>query len=204
MEPNPFFGWGKSRWFLQPGVGGALSDLAPHVFDMLNYFFDDFPIAVSAYGSTYLDSPVEEFCAFLLEYPRGRAGIGKISWLSSTVSESVNILGTAQNMFVSPNLLIKSNPIDIQEISLLRAASKSLLSMKLPNLAMFRDRRVDPYQRQIDSFIKRIQRNEKSDSDAINALSVLVTCDVAKRAIEERRRLEIPTIEQSQATPDQN
>ncbi len=58
VQPNPLFGWGKSLWYFKPEVGGVIHDLAPHVFDMLNYIFDDFPNAISAYSSTYLDSPV--------------------------------------------------------------------------------------------------------------------------------------------------
>jgi len=195
LEPNPLLGWTKSSWFFRPGAGGVLLDLAPHVFDMLNYIFDGFPKAISAYGSTYLDSPVDECCTFLVEYPEGKVGIGVVSWLSSTVTESLSIYGTGQNLFVSPSFLLKANPTDILEISLWRAASESLISLKFPNLALLRTRRVNPYQREIDYFIERIRKNMTSSASALNALSVLMTCDTAKKAIEKKCQMEVPSPE---------
>lgn len=196
LQPNPLLSWAKSRWFFKPGIGGVLLDLGPHVFDMLNYVFDDFPNAISAYSSTYLDSPVEDYCAFLLEYPEGRVGVGVVSWLSSTVMENLNIYGTAQNLFVSPNFFLKANPCArALEVSLWRAASESLISLKFPNLSILRTRRANAYQLEIDHFIERVRKDTRSYSSAFNALSVLITCDMAKKAIEKKCRIEIPSPE---------
>jgi len=195
LQPNPLFGWGKSRWFFKPGVGGVILDLAPHVFDMLNYVFDDFPNAVSAYSSTHLDSPVEECCVFLVEYPKGRLGVGVVSWLSSTVMENLNIHGTAQNLFVSPSFFLKANPTDILEVSLWRAATESLISLKFPNLSMLRTKRADAYQLEINHFINQIRKDQKSYASALNALSVLVACDATKKAVEKNGKTRIPSPE---------
>jgi predicted dehydrogenase len=193
VEPNPLFGWGKSQWFFKPGVGGVLYDIAPHVFDMLNYVFDDFPKAISAYGSTYLDSPVEEQCTFLLEYPSRRIGIGIVSWLSPTVMEGLQIYGTAQNLLATPTYFFKASPSSIHEISLLRAAGESLVSLKFPNLSFLNTRRANPYQLEIDDFVERIGKNQNSNSNALNALSVLITCDMAKVSMEKKTRVAIPS-----------
>lgn len=192
LQPNPLFSWTKSRWFFQPGVGGALLDLAPHVFDMLNFVYDDFPKAISAFGSTHLDSPVEDYCVFFVEYPEGRVGIGAVSWLSSIVTESLNIYGTAQNLHVSPSFILKASPNDIPEISLWRAASESLISLKFPNLSILHTRRANAYQLEIDYFIEQIRKDTKSHASALNALSVLIACDMAKKAIEKKCRIKIP------------
>ena len=196
VEPNPLFSWTKSAWFLDPGVGGVLNDLGPHIFDLFNYLFDEYPIAVSAFKTTYLNSPVEESSSFIVEYPGGRSGIGKVSWLSSTVMESIGIYGTAQNLFASPNFLVKINPNDIQEVALWRAASESLLSLKFPKLSFLRVKRDDPYQREIDSFIKRIRGSGGFSKDALNALSVLAACKATQEAATKRCRIEIPKPEE--------
>jgi len=193
IEPNPLFGWAKSEWFFHQGTGGVVLDLAPHVFDMLNLMFDSFPTAVSAYASTFLDSPVEDTCTFLVEYSEGRVGMGVVSWLSSMVTENVNILGTGQDMFVSPSFLLKSSSIDVREVALFRAASESLISMKFPDMPMLRTRRANPYQREIDCFVEYIRRGERSPSSALNALSVLSACDAARKAIEKKCRIQVPS-----------
>ena len=197
IEPNPLFGWAKSEWFFREGTGGVLLDLAPHVFDMLNFMFDSFPTAVSACASTFLDSPVEDTCTFLVEYPEGRIGIGVVSWLSSMVTENINILGTGQDMFVSPRFFLKSNSVDVREVALFRAASESLLSMKFPNLPMLRTRRANPHQREIDYFIECIRKGKRSSSSALNALSVLIACDAARKAIEKKCRIQVPSPDES-------
>lgn len=196
LEPNPLFGWTKSPWFFKRGVGGVLLDAAPHVFDMLNFIFNAFPKSIAAYSSTYLDSPVEDNCTFLVEYPGGRMGVGVVSWLSSTFMESLQIYGTGQSLFVSPNFILNANPNDILEVSLWRAASESLISMKFPNLSMLRTRRVNPYQREIDHFIALVRRGTGFSASALDALSVLITCDKAKVAIEEKRRVPVPSPEE--------
>jgi len=192
IEPNPLFGWTKSDWFLSPTVGGVLNDLGSHVFDMLNYLYEDYPVAISACNTTFLNSPVEEFSMFLVEYPNGRSGIGKISWLSSTVTEGIFVYGTAQNLFASPNFLVKINANDIPEMSLWRAASESLLSMKFPKLSFLRVQKGDPYQRELDYFIERVRKNGGFSKDALNALSVLATCKAAQDAATKKCRIEMP------------
>lgn len=191
VEPNPLFDWAKSEWFFRPGTGGVLLDLAPHVFDMLNYMFDSYPIAVSAHASTFLDSPVEDTCAFLVEYSEGRVGIGVVSWLSSMVTVNTNILGTGQDLYVSPSFFFRSSSVDVREVSLFRAASESLLSMKFPNLSFLRTRRADPYQREIDYFIECLLKRKKSHLSALNALSVLNACDATREAFEKKRTIRV-------------
>lgn len=192
VEPNPLVVWSKSEWFFRPGTGGVLLDLAPHVFDMLNYMFDSFPTAVSAYASTFLDSPVEDCCTILVEYSEGRVGIGVISWLSSMVTEYVNMFGTGQDLYVSPNFFFKSSSINVREVALFRAASESLLSMKFPNLSMLRTRRADPYQSEIDFFIECLRKGKRLQLSALNALSVLISCNAVREAIERKCTIYLP------------
>lgn len=196
IEPNPLYAYSKSTWFFKPGVGGVLFDIAPHLFDMLNYMFDDFPIVISARGSAYLDHSVEDNCVFILEYGGGRVGIGVASWLSSKYVEKTTILGTAQNLIVSPNYFLKENANEFSEIALLRAAGESLISMKFPNLPFVRVKSANPYQAEIDHFIDCIRKNTTCYESALSGLSVLMTTDAARTAIEKGCRVEIPSPEQ--------
>lgn len=191
LEPHPLFGWAKSPWYIESGIGGVMSDLGPHVFDMMNYIFDDFPIAVSAYCSTYLQSNVEEMCAFIVEYPKKRVGIGTISWQSPNVIEYTNIYGTGRSLHVSPKFFLKTNPSHVEEITLLRAALESVVTMKFPNMPMANVKRANPYQREINSFIEQVRNERVSDLGSLNALSVLVSCEATKKALEKSCRVDI-------------
>ena len=197
LQPSPLLKWGKSNWFYEPGVGGVLIDLGPHVFDVLNYLFGDFPHAVSARSSTYLDSPVEECCVCVLEYPKGRIGVGLLSWLSSMNIENVNIHGTAQSLFVSPKLFLEVNATDNPEISLWRSVSELLISLKFPNFPLLSPHTcniVNTYQLEINHFINQIRDNRKSYVSALNALNVLMACNDAKKSIEMNKRIKISSL----------
>jgi predicted dehydrogenase len=192
LTPSPLLTWGKSLWYYQPGSGGVLLDFGPHCFDLFNYLLGDFPEAVSVVGSTHLDSPVEEVCVCVLEYPENRIGVGTMSWLSSTVIENTSIHGTVETMFVSPKFLFKINRADIPEVSLWRDASLRLINLKFPSFPILpMQKNIDPLQLETDCFIEQIKTNHISFSNAINALNVLATCEAAKKALHDSRRTEI-------------
>lgn len=196
LTPNPLLTWGKSRWFFRPEAGGGvLLDQGSHVFDLLNYVFGDFPYAVSAHGSTYLDSPVDDFCVCVLEYPKGRTGIGVMSWLSPEGIEYLSIQGTAQSLFVSPNLFLEVNPTDITEVLLWRRVSESLISLKFPNLPLLHDKKVNTYQLEINHFIQQIREDQKSPQSALNGLNVLIACEAAKKSLEGKKRIVFSSLE---------
>jgi predicted dehydrogenase len=193
LEPHPLFGWAKSPWYVEPGIGGVISDIGPHVFDTMNYFFDDYPVAVSAYCSTYLDSKVEEMCSFLAEYPQKRLGIGTIGWQSPNVIEFTNIYGTGRSLHISPKFFLRTNPSHVEEITVLRAAFESLLTMKFPSISMINTKRTDPYQGEINSFIQQVRTEDFSELSALNALAVLEACDATRESSIRNCRVEIPS-----------
>jgi predicted dehydrogenase len=174
----------------------VIGDIGPHVFDMLNFLFDDFPVTVSAHCSTCLCSDVEEMCAFIAEYPQNRVGIGTISWQSPKVIEYTNMYGTGRSIHVSPKFFFKTNPSHVEEITLLRAALESVVTMKFQNLPTVTNQRGNPYQREINSFIDQVRSEGTSDLNALNALSVLLSCEATKKALEKKCRVEIPSPKQ--------
>jgi predicted dehydrogenase len=193
LEPHPLFGWAKSPWYIVPGIGGVIGDIGPHVFDTMNYFFDDYPVAVSAYCSTYLDSKVEEMCSFLVEYPGKRLGIGTIGWQSPNVIEFTNIYGTGRSLHISPKFFLRTNPSHVEEITVLRAAFESLISMKFPNMSVMNTKRVDPYRGEINNFIQQVRTGDFSELSALNALAVLQACEATRESSIRNCRVEIPS-----------
>ena len=197
LDANPLLVWSKSTWFFKPEAGGGvLSDKGPHVFDLINYAFDDFPTAVSATATTYFDSSVEDSCVCTLEYPGNRIGIGKTSWLSSQYMESLHIHGTAQSLQASPEMLLRVNSTDIPEISMWRKSGTALFNMKFPNLPMRHITRPNLFQFEIDSFISKVRTGKKFCRSSINGLNTLITYEAAKKSIVTGQKISIsPVIE---------
>jgi predicted dehydrogenase len=199
LTPNPLLKWSKSPWFFRPEIGGGvLFDQGPHVFDLINYILGEFPYAISAHASTYFDSPVEDSCVFILEYPDNRTGIGVTSWLSPQNIESLSIHGTSQSLFASPDLLLEVNSTDIVQVSLWRRATESLISLASTHyLPLIHTVKADTYQLEIDYFIKQIRDGLVSSESAINGLNVLIATEAAKEAIEHKRRIVFSSIKAS-------
>ena len=199
LSSSPLLTWGKSPWYYSTEGGGVLFDLGPHFIDILNYLYGDFPIAVSAHGSTYLDSPVEEYSVCTLEFPEGRAGVGIMSWLSSPTIETTSIYGTAATLQASPKLFLEINRIDIPEVSLWREITLRLINLKFGSflsLGNAAEKNVDPMQRETDYFIEQIRQNRTFSDSSLNALNVLITIDSAKKSLREGRRIEISCLRQ--------
>jgi len=197
LSANPLITWSKSTWFFRPETGGGvLSDKGPHVFDLINYAFNDFPNAVSALSSTYFDSSVEDSCVCILEYPGNRIGIGKMSWLSSRYIEDLSVHGTSESVFASPSMLLEVNATDITEVALWRKTSKILVNMKFPNLPLFHRNRVNLFQSEIDHFVNQIRSGEKYSQSALNGLNVLITCEAARKSLENGEKISVLPIKQ--------
>ncbi len=190
LSANPLLNWSKSTWFFDPKLGGGvLADKGPHVFDLLNYVFDDFPCSVSAISSTFFDCSVEDSCVCALEYSKGRIGIGKMSWLSSHYVESINVYGSAQSIFATPNLFLEENATDYSQVILWSKASRSLLNLKFPNFPFLHGNKVDSFQLEIDQFINQVRTNQNYSPTALSGLNVLLTSDAAKKSLETKKKV---------------
>ena len=139
---------------------------------------------------------MDESCVCILEYPEERIGVGIASWLAAGNIENLGIYGTAQSLFVSPNSFLRVNQTDITDVSLWRMVTSRLISLKLHNLPRFREKVSDPYQLEINHFIKQIRGNNTSLESAFNALNVLLTCECAKESAQKAKRINISAIEQ--------
>jgi len=199
QSPNPLIGWSKSPWFFsKESGGGVLGDKGPHVFDMINYVFDDFPCAVSAVSSTFFQSPVEDSCVCTLEYPGNRIGIGIMSWLPSSGIELLSVYGTSQNLFVSPEIFLEANATDLLEIALFRKATKLLVNLKFQNLPRFKINRVDTFQLEIDNFVQQIRSGQRDYSSALSGANVLTTCNAAKKSLETGKKIDFVSLRSSE------
>ena len=185
LSANPLLSYSKSPWFFDPeSGGGVLLDKGPHVLDLINFVFDDFPIAVSAFSSNYFGCSVEDSCICALEYSGSRTGIGKMSWLSSQYVERLTVHGTGQSIFASPDMYLEENATDFPHISRWREASESLIRLKFPNFSFRQSAKVNAFQMEIDHFVNLIQSNHCSSPTALSGLNGLITIDAAKKSME--------------------
>jgi UDP-N-acetylglucosamine 3-dehydrogenase len=199
LSANPLLLWSKSPWFFKPEAGGGvLADKGPHVFDLLNYAFNDYPKSVSAMASTFYDSPVEDFCVCTLEYGQNQIGIAKMGWVASNYLEGYTIHGTAQTLFAVPEMLLKLNATEIPEVPLWKKTTVNLFNMKFPNLPGRHVKKVDLFQSEIDDFINKVRTGTKYSNSILDGLNALITCEAAKKSIDQGQKIAINPIRANQ------
>lgn len=191
QSQNPLVNWSKSPWFFNSQAGGGvLIDKGPHVFDMLNYIFDDFPTSVSTVSSTFFNSTVEDSAVCLLEYPGKRIGVGIMSWMASRVIELLSVHGTSQSLFVTPEIFLEANGSDLIQIPMFRKATKMLVNMKFDNLPLFKKITVNTFQLEIDSFVNQIIRKRYDYSTALSGANVVLLSEGAKKSLITGRKID--------------
>jgi predicted dehydrogenase len=198
QSQNPLVAWSKSPWFFSAEAGGGvLIDKGPHVFDMLNYVFDDYPTSVSTVSSTFFESNVEDSAVCMLEYPGKRIGVGIMSWMASRVIDLLSVHGTAQSLFVTPEIFLEANGSDLIQIPMFRKAAKMLVNMKFNNLPLFKKATVNTFQMEIDLFVNQILNKKYDYSTALSGANVVITCEAAKESIQTGKKINCLPINKS-------
>jgi hypothetical protein len=89
---------------------------------------------------------------------------------------------------------MEANPTDMTEIALFRKATKLLVNMKFQNIPVFRSNKVDTFQLEIDNFIGQARSGKYDYSSALSGANVMLTCDAAKKSLENGMKIEIQSI----------
>ena len=96
-------------------------DLAPHDISMISYFFDGYPVRVTAKGQCYVqrDKGIVDVAFVTLEYPDGRLAHIHVSWLDPNKIRRATIVGSRKMLVyddVSPSEKIRvyDKGVDVQ------------------------------------------------------------------------------------------
>lgn len=90
-----------SWWFDKEKVGGgALLDLGSHLINLLNWYFGEVSDIKAFMGFMY-NMDVEDIATCVLKYKNGPLASVRVGWFSKGFFQSVQVSGTAKNMFLS-------------------------------------------------------------------------------------------------------
>ncbi len=88
-----------------PENTNVLSDLAPHLFDILNYLFDDWPVRINCVLGSALQLPKQDDIAnLLLNFEDGRAAEAHLYWWSvaGEKKREIEVLGEHKSAILRP------------------------------------------------------------------------------------------------------
>lgn len=76
------------------GDVNALWNLAPHDISTMNYLLDAQPVAVMAFGGSFLRKTIEDVAFIMLKYPGNIIGQIHVSWLDPLKERKMTIVGS--------------------------------------------------------------------------------------------------------------
>jgi Predicted dehydrogenases and related proteins len=166
--------WGPDGWFAQKSLagGGALIDMGVHAIDTTNYILGD-PQPKSVYaaiGTKYRDIDVDDFAQIMVKYKNGMVSLFESGWnypFISGMEASTEIWGTKGYARIFPTFLN------------IRIAGKwGRFSLEENE----EHDSVDPYGRQIDSFIDAILGRGEYHTAYDVGLNVMKIVDAAYKS----------------------
>ncbi|NWF86644.1 Gfo/Idh/MocA family oxidoreductase [Candidatus Bathyarchaeota archaeon] len=96
VGPIPVPSW----WFdKELAGGGALLDLGSHMIDLLSWYFGETEVIESYLGYT-LNMKLEDVATCMLKFKNGPIATVKVGWFSKNHTQSIQICGTAQNLWM--------------------------------------------------------------------------------------------------------
>jgi len=97
VGPVPVSTW----WFEKDLVGGgALLDLGSHMIDLLTWYFGEVD-HVECFLKYMFNLDVEDAATCLLKFRKGPLATVKVGWFSKDFIQSIQLCGTAKNLYVS-------------------------------------------------------------------------------------------------------
>lgn len=172
MGPVPVPSW----WFDKKLVGGGvLLDLGSHMIDLLTWFFGEVD-HLESYLSYTFNMDVEDAATCILNFKSGAIGILNVGWFSKDFIQSIQICGTAKNLWI--------------RISPLKALMKVWNDLK-KKVGLYNS---DPYYLELDYFVKCLQKDEDpipSGEDGLKCLRLVsLAYEAAQRDYKKNINLE--------------
>jgi predicted dehydrogenase len=166
-------------------------DLGPHDISILNYWFDEVPVHVTARGRSYLGEALEDVAFLTLEYPSGILAQLQISWLAPSKLRRTSIVGR-QKMIVYDDLepvekvKIFDRGVDRQPASFgefqLTYRSGDILSPRLDT--------TEPLRIECEHFLECIRTGRTPDASPRSGVDVVRVIHAAERSMRCRGALQ--------------
>ncbi len=192
LQSSPLTDWGKSAWYYQEDIGGAVRDLGQHAFDILNWFLGQAK-AITAQCILNPNVNVDEACTATVEYEDRKTGVAMVSWLANGNIENLNIHGTSRDLFVSPKFFLDVNPSTVTELELWKSATS--LARRRGYGALTGKRPPSTHQLEIDYFVNCLQKKDHAYPDGWDGLKALLLTEAALSSAKKKKEVTIPSIE---------
>ena len=168
----------------------ALWSFAPHDISIMNYWFGQEPLRVSARGFSYLNSGIEDVVFVTLEYPNGVGAHLHLGWLDPRKVRLMTLVGSKKMLVYDDVSLDAKIQIYDKGISNLDDFLKTpetfaefQFQLRMGDLVIPSIHFGEPLQSECQHFIDCIQNSRQPRTDALNGLRVVRVLEAAERSI---------------------
>ena len=168
----------------------ALWSFAPHDVSIMNYWFGQEPLRVSARGFSYLNSGIEDVVFVTLEYPNGVGAHLHLGWLDPRKMRLMTLVGSKKMLVYDDVSLDAKIQIYDKGISNLDDFLKTpetfaefQFQLRMGDLVIPTIHFGEPLHSECQHFIDCIQHSRQPRTDALNGLKVVRVLEAAERSI---------------------
>lgn len=168
----------------------ALWSFAPHDISILNYWFGQEPVRISARGFCYLNSGVEDVVFITLEYPNGVGAHLHLGWLDPRKVRLMTLVGSKKMLVyddVSLDAKIQIYDKGIAGLHDFLEAPESFaqfqFQLRVGDLVVPTIQFGEPLQSECRHFIKCITTGEQPHTDGLNGLRVVKVLEAAEQSL---------------------
>ena len=168
----------------------ALWSFAPHDVSIMNYWFGQEPLRVSARGFSYLNSGIEDVVFVTLEYPNGVGAHLHLGWLDPRKMRLMTLVGSKKMLVYDDVSLDAKIQIYDKGISNLDDFLKTpetfaefQFQLRMGDLVIPTIHFGEPLHSECQHFIDCIRHSRQPRTDALNGLKVVRVLEAAERSI---------------------
>lgn len=170
----------------------ALWSFAPHDISILNYWFGQEPVRISARGFCYLNTGVEDVVFVTLEYPNGVGAHLHLGWLDPRKVRLMTLVGSKKMLVyddVSLDAKIRIYDKGIADLDNFLEAPDSFaqfqFQLRVGDLVVPTIQFGEPLQSECRHFINCITTGAPPNTDGQNGLRVVKALEAAERSLRE-------------------
>ena len=168
----------------------ALWSFAPHDISILNYWFGQEPVRVSARGFSYLNSGVEDVVFVTLEYPNGVGAHLHLGWLDPRKVRLMTLVGSKKMLVyddVSLDAKIQIFDKGIADLHNFLEAPDSFaqfqFQLRVGDLVVPTIQFGEPLQSECQHFIECVTTGAPPHTDGLSGLRVVKALEAAEQSL---------------------
>jgi predicted dehydrogenase len=165
----------------------ALLSFAPHDLSVILYLLEEEPVAVTAYGESYIQKGIEDVAFLGLQFNDGKVANIHLSWLDPHKLRKITIVGSKKmvvfdDMEVSEKLKVYDKGVK----SLSYDTYGEYLSLRFGDITIPSIKMVEPLRAEAEHFIQSIESRKEPKTSGQDGLRVVKILMAAQESLKKK------------------